>query len=124
MGARFFCEHCGAEVKRNSKTCPRCGRSFANVLCPVCGFSGEERLFAAGCPVCGHAAAGPDSAAPKPPGGNTAPPRRVAGPVNGAPKPRRGNRASPRFAAAAPPAWAYLLAVLALAGVFALLLTK
>jgi hypothetical protein len=124
MGARFFCEHCGAEVKRDSKTCPHCGRSFANVLCPACGFSGEARLFAAGCPVCGHTAAGPASAAPKPKPEDTAPPRPAAGPVNAAPKPRRGNGAPPRFAAGAPPAWAYLLAVLALAGVFALLLTK
>ncbi|MDR3122434.1 MAG: zinc ribbon domain-containing protein [Treponema sp.] len=121
MGARFFCENCGAEVKRDSKTCPHCGRSFANVLCPACGFSGEARLFAVGCPVCGHTAPSPMGVAPRPSDGPSLP---VAGPVNAASKPGRGNGAFPRFAAGAPPAWAYLLAALALAGVFALLLTK
>ena len=51
---RFFCESCGAEVPRNAKTCPQCGRYFASVLCPSCGFSGEESLFKGGCPVCGY----------------------------------------------------------------------
>jgi RNA polymerase subunit RPABC4/transcription elongation factor Spt4 len=102
MGERFFCENCGAEVKRDAKTCPQCGVSFADVLCLACGFSGNARLFAAGCPVCGAPVA--------------------AGPVNGTPKPTRAAR--PKFAAGAPPAWAYLLALLAFAGVFALLLTR
>jgi hypothetical protein len=77
--------------------------SFADVLCQNCGFSGEPRLFAAGCPVCGHAAPGPAGAASKP--------------VKAKAAPRR-------FAAGAPPAWAYLLAILAFAGIFALLLTR
>jgi hypothetical protein len=72
--------------------------SFADVLCQACGFAGPPRLFAAGCPVCGNTAA---SAAPKPKGG-----------------------APQRFAAEAPPAWAYLLAILAFVGILALLLTK
>ncbi|GHV77481.1 hypothetical protein AGMMS49942_23020 [Spirochaetia bacterium] len=54
MGARFICEHCGTSVKRDSKSCPQCGRHFANILCPACGFKGEERLFSAGCPSCGY----------------------------------------------------------------------
>jgi uncharacterized membrane protein YvbJ len=103
MGARFFCENCGAEVRRDSKTCPRCGRSFASVLCPACGFKGEERLFAAGCPVCGYTAA-----APKP---NVT--RRQSEPGKGRP---------PQVAAGALPVWAYVLAVLAFAGVLGLLL--
>jgi uncharacterized membrane protein YvbJ len=104
MGGRFFCENCGAEVKRNEKTCPQCGVSFANVLCQACGFSGEPRLFAAGCPVCGAAVA--------------------ATPIGAAPKPKRKNTPRQRFAAGAPPAWAYILALLVFAGIFALLLTK
>ncbi|MDR1144068.1 MAG: zinc-ribbon domain-containing protein [Spirochaetaceae bacterium] len=54
--ARFFCDHCGAEVPRNSKRCSRCGRYFAFVRCPQCGFTGEEFLFKDGCPVCGYCA--------------------------------------------------------------------
>ena len=50
----FFCESCGAEVPRNAKNCPKCGSAFASVLCPGCGFSGEEALFKNGCPVCGY----------------------------------------------------------------------
>jgi ribosomal protein L37E len=53
---RFFCENCGAEVHRNTQTCPRCGRYFASVRCPACGFTGEEGLFKGGCPVCGYSA--------------------------------------------------------------------
>jgi predicted RNA-binding Zn-ribbon protein involved in translation (DUF1610 family) len=52
--ARFFCDNCGAEVKRNSGRCPRCGRYFDKVLCPQCGFAGEESLFKSGCPACGY----------------------------------------------------------------------
>ena len=50
----FFCESCGIEVPRDAKNCPKCGRYFASVLCPACGFSGEEALFKGGCPVCGY----------------------------------------------------------------------
>jgi predicted RNA-binding Zn-ribbon protein involved in translation (DUF1610 family) len=53
---RFFCENCGAEVPRNAKNCPKCGRFFASVRCPSCGFTGEEALFKGGCPVCGYSA--------------------------------------------------------------------
>jgi hypothetical protein len=77
--------------------------SFADVLCQACGFVGEPRLFSAGCPVCGHTATGPVAAMSKP---------------------KRGSSAPRKFAADAPPAWAYILALLAFAGVFALLLTK
>jgi uncharacterized membrane protein YvbJ len=104
MGERFFCENCGAEVRRDAKTCPQCGQSFANVLCLACGFSEKADLFSAGCPVCGAPVA--------------------ATPVNAAPKPKEENEQRQRFVAGAPPAWAYLLALLAFAGVLALLLTK
>ncbi|MDR2184283.1 MAG: zinc ribbon domain-containing protein [Treponema sp.] len=52
----FFCENCGAEVFKGAKSCPKCGRLFASVLCPACGFAGEEALFTGGCPVCGYSA--------------------------------------------------------------------
>ena len=54
---RFFCESCGAEVPRNAKACPKCGRYFASVRCPSCDFIGEEALFKGGCPVCGYSSA-------------------------------------------------------------------
>jgi RNA polymerase subunit RPABC4/transcription elongation factor Spt4 len=110
MGERFFCENCGAEVKRDAKTCPQCGVSFADILCLSCGFSGNARLFADGCPVCGAPVAGSPVA---------------AGPVNGAPpKPKGGNTNRQNSAAGALPAWAYILALLAFAGILALLLTR
>jgi uncharacterized membrane protein YvbJ len=52
--ARFFCDNCGTEVKRNSSRCPQCGRLFAFIRCPQCGYRGEEEKFAQGCPVCGY----------------------------------------------------------------------
>ena len=51
---RFFCEHCGAEVGRDERACPECGRFFSAVRCPRCGFSGSAGKFADGCPVCGY----------------------------------------------------------------------
>lgn len=54
---RFFCENCGAEVKRSADRCPRCGRRFASVRCPKCDFAGNEGLFTDGCPICGYSAA-------------------------------------------------------------------
>lgn len=50
----FFCESCGAEVKRNAKSCPECGSAFGSVRCPACDFIGEETLFKNGCPSCGY----------------------------------------------------------------------
>jgi predicted RNA-binding Zn-ribbon protein involved in translation (DUF1610 family) len=59
--SRFFCENCGAEVSRNAKSCPSCGKSFASVRCSACGFTGEESLFQKGCPLCGYSpSAGPE----------------------------------------------------------------
>ncbi|MDR2768728.1 MAG: zinc-ribbon domain-containing protein [Treponema sp.] len=62
--ARFFCENCGAEVRRDSRQCPRCGRYFAHVRCPSCGFTGEESNFGSGCPVCGYCFKGESSDPP------------------------------------------------------------
>lgn len=53
--ARFFCEFCGAEVKREDKLCKTCGRFFASVRCPKCGTTGGPGDFKRGCPNCGYA---------------------------------------------------------------------
>ena len=53
--AKFFCESCGSEVPRNSKTCPNCGKFFASVRCPQCGRIGSNEDFKNGCPTCGYA---------------------------------------------------------------------
>jgi predicted ATP-dependent serine protease len=54
MRLRYFCEHCGKEVPRNSERCPHCGKFFSSVQCPRCGHEGEGRTFEAGCPSCGY----------------------------------------------------------------------
>ncbi|HAE23678.1 MAG TPA: hypothetical protein DCG47_15375 [Spirochaetaceae bacterium] len=54
---RYYCQHCGAEVGRDEKACPKCGRLFTSVLCPKCGFSAAPSRFKEGCPVCGHTGA-------------------------------------------------------------------
>jgi predicted amidophosphoribosyltransferase len=53
---RFFCEHCGAEVSLKADACPSCGRSFASIRCPKCGFTGDQNQFGNGCPDCGYSA--------------------------------------------------------------------
>jgi predicted RNA-binding Zn-ribbon protein involved in translation (DUF1610 family) len=103
MGARFICEHCGAVVRRDSKSCPQCGRPFANILCPACGFEGEARLFSAGCPSCGYTSGSP---------GGTAKPQS---------RPGKGKR-PPGFIAGELPVLAYALAILAFVGVLVILL--
>jgi uncharacterized membrane protein YvbJ len=104
MGARFICEHCGAVVRRDSKSCPKCGRPFANILCPACGFEGEERLFSAGCPACGYTSGNPGNATAK------------------AAVPKQRKRPAPGFAAGELPVWTYILGVLAFVGVLGMLL--
>lgn len=52
---RYYCERCGAEVRKDARICPRCGRFFSSVKCPRCGYVGEADDFTAGCPVCGYA---------------------------------------------------------------------
>jgi predicted amidophosphoribosyltransferase len=61
---RFFCDNCGIEVGRGTRSCPNCGRFFASVRCPACGFSGEDNIFTGGCPACGYSA--PPSVASRP----------------------------------------------------------
>ncbi|MDR0878119.1 MAG: hypothetical protein LBN21_08710 [Treponema sp.] len=90
---RFFCENCGIEVSKDTKKCPRCGRFFASVRCPACGFTGAEGLFGDGCPVCGYSA--PQSSE----------------------KGRVERVKENQVAAGALPAWVYVLSLLALIGV-------
>jgi RNA polymerase subunit RPABC4/transcription elongation factor Spt4 len=51
---RFFCDNCGYEVGSDVKSCPYCGRFFASVRCPACDYSGPDRMFQNGCPMCGY----------------------------------------------------------------------
>jgi len=91
---RYFCEYCGAEVGKDARICPRCGRFFSSVKCPRCGHTGKVEDFSFGCPACGCALRPND--APEP--------------IKRAPVP-----ASPV------PTWAYLLALLVLVALVALL---
>ena len=54
MKLRYFCDLCGTEVPKNTVRCPNCGRYFTAIQCPRCGFRGEEKDFAQGCPKCGY----------------------------------------------------------------------
>jgi hypothetical protein len=91
---RFFCENCGAEVGRDVKHCPRCGRYFGSVRCPSCDLVGAEGLFKDGCPICGYSAP-PAAKSPRPPPEKDAP--------------------------GALPLWAYILAGAILTGIFGFL---
>ncbi|PKL09557.1 MAG: hypothetical protein CVV51_03180 [Spirochaetae bacterium HGW-Spirochaetae-7] len=96
---RFFCEHCGAEVGRDERACPECGRFFSAVRCPRCEFSGSAEKFAHGCPVCGYSMPSIDRAYGRP----SAVPNRAPAPL---------------------PLWVWLVALSALgAAVWALLTT-
>ncbi|MCL2277046.1 MAG: zinc ribbon domain-containing protein [Treponema sp.] len=53
---RFYCDNCGYEVGSEVKQCPYCSRFFASIRCPMCSFSGPDRMFMNGCPMCGYSA--------------------------------------------------------------------
>jgi hypothetical protein len=53
----FYCEFCGAEVSKDARVCPRCGRFFSSVKCPKCDYVGKPDDFNSGCPICGYAEA-------------------------------------------------------------------
>jgi hypothetical protein len=56
MKARFFCDSCGASVGARADRCPACGKTFAAVRCPQCGYEGRPSEFMQGCKVCGYMA--------------------------------------------------------------------
>jgi len=91
---RYFCEHCGLEVRKDARLCPRCGRFFSSVKCPRCDYTGQAEDFEAGCPVCGYAEA-----------------------ANAAPEPIR----PPPVVAPPPPRWAYAAVAVVLAALSFLL---
>jgi ssDNA-binding Zn-finger/Zn-ribbon topoisomerase 1 len=91
---RFFCDNCGAEVPMSAKNCPQCGRFFASVRCPKCGFTGKDEDFVRGCPACGYSAV----------------PATASAATEG--NPRRQWTGRPEKAAASLPFWIYLFAAL------------
>lgn len=52
---KYFCENCGEEVAANARFCPHCGKFFAAVRCPSCGYMGSVNDFKNGCPRCHYA---------------------------------------------------------------------
>jgi ssDNA-binding Zn-finger/Zn-ribbon topoisomerase 1 len=91
----------------SAKSCPQCGRFFASVRCPHCGFTGRDEDFVRGCPVCGYST---------PPGGafaEAAP--RKPGRGKAGRSPRRGEEGGGLSI------WTYLLAALILICVLMLL---
>jgi uncharacterized membrane protein YvbJ len=99
---RFFCDNCGAEVGMTAKSCPACGRFFASVRCPKCGYTGRDDDFAHGCPSCGYSA--PPPVAESPPGNK-----------NSGRNPQKGTTSEPL------PVWMYVLASLILIFVLVIL---
>jgi uncharacterized membrane protein YvbJ len=97
---RFFCDNCGYEVGHEVKSCPFCGRFFASVRCPSCGFAGEEKMFLNGCPMCGYSAGA--SAAKN--------------------KSKKKKKSPPQKQNAEPlPAWMYIISVIVLIAAVAIL---
>jgi hypothetical protein len=91
-------------------SCPRCGRFFASVRCPKCGFSGKDEDFAQGCPVCGY---------------STPPTGAFSSTAPGKPGPARAGKIPPKGKGGGETGplslWIYLLASLILICVLALL---
>lgn len=54
MAKSFHCDNCGESVSPDEERCPRCGRFFRAVRCPVCTYTGKGGEFLHGCPVCGY----------------------------------------------------------------------
>jgi len=74
---RFYCDNCENEVGDDVKVCPFCGRNFISIRCPNCSYSGPDRMFQNGCPMCGYSAAPskpPKYTMLKPPRAKTRPP--------------------------------------------------
>jgi RNA polymerase subunit RPABC4/transcription elongation factor Spt4 len=96
---RFFCDNCGYEVGADVKTCPYCGRYFASIRCPACDYSGPDKMFQNGCPMCGYSSAPPPQKA----------------------KSYKPREKKPRHKAEPLPTWAFILSILALFGIIWLL---
>jgi len=103
---RFFCDNCGHEVGQNEKSCRNCGRYFAAVRCPGCGFIGDEISFKNGCPACGYSA---------PPGADTLSPDKPNA---------RKNEKRRMIPAGKLPLWVYILSIGAFIAVCAMLIVK
>jgi predicted RNA-binding Zn-ribbon protein involved in translation (DUF1610 family) len=101
---RFFCDNCGSEVGQNAKACQNCGRYFASVRCPSCGFTGDEASFKNGCPSCGYSAA-PTGAPP-------------------APEKKAAKKSETLVPAGKLPLWVYILSICAFIGVCAVLVYR
>ena len=71
---RFYCESCGAEVAKDARICPYCGKFFSSVKCPKCGHAGRPDDFSFGCPVCGYAVSANPAPEPMRPAVQAAPP--------------------------------------------------
>jgi uncharacterized membrane protein YvbJ len=89
---RFFCDNCGYEVGADVKTCPYCGRHFASIRCPACDYSGPDKMFQNGCPMCGYSST----------------------PSSKTGKAYKSREKKPRRPAESLPTWALILSVLAL----------
>ena len=120
--AKFFCESCGAEVPRNSKTCPICGKFFASVRCPQCGRIGSNEDFKNGCPTCGYAVNPDDGFNRGSSGGLFGSRNNKNGKANkgygargllGLSRP--GNRAGTGYVESGLPIWVYIISLLILA---------
>lgn len=109
--SKFYCENCGAEVRHNTKVCPKCGRFFSAVRCPKCAFTGDASLFRQGCPSCGYAGSLGDSP-------SDAEEFSVVQELGGSGK---GWSAGKRRQSPSAPAWVYWLAMGILGATFALL---
>ncbi len=122
MGAKFFCENCGALVDASERKCPSCGLTFNGVRCPECGFIGEQRDFSSGCPSCGYLKPQSRGTGTRPglPSAGTPqrvreeiPPRRMRETT----RPKRDRKESRQL-----PQWAYLLILVCLVGIILVLL--
>jgi predicted RNA-binding Zn-ribbon protein involved in translation (DUF1610 family) len=100
VSPKFYCDSCGTEVGQEATVCPKCGKLFASVRCPACGFVGEVNLFDEGCPACGYS------------------------PEPGEKSEKSGRQVAPKHKVPSNtlPLWVYIVAGAAFAGALALLL--
>lgn len=117
--AKFYCENCRKEVKPNARVCPHCGRFFTAVKCPMCGFTGEGKLFALGCPNCGYSGVTGMASRPASPRDDDTPETYNVGDID-----EGSSKNRPRYAPrrrSETPSWVFPLAILIMIGAFAAL---